>query len=52
MGMGMGMDREIKGEKDRKGDKEGCRGGEKRDGISGCPDIYNLYFIFSFKNVN
>lgn len=21
-------------------------------GISGQPDIYNLYFIFSFKNVN
>lgn len=25
---------------------------ERGDGISGYPDIYNSYLIFSFKNVN
>lgn len=43
--------------RERKGGRyEGRKGKgkerEKGDGISGYPDIYNSYLIFSFKNVN
>ena len=46
--LGFEREREGYGGTDMRGEEER----EREYGISGQPDIYNLYFIFSFKNVN